>query len=83
MVSGSTQGRATIELQNNNMSAADVNHILVDFETIATNNHPRWSEVTLNIGGTNDDPDSTSGGYDGLSAIATLTGSPYNWIITT
>jgi hypothetical protein len=83
MVSGSTQGRATIELQNNNTSAADVNHILVDFETIATNNHPRWSEVTLNIGGTNDDPDSSSGGYDGLAAIATLTGSPYNWIIST
>ena len=83
MVSGSTQGRATIELQNNNMSAADVNHILVDFATIATNNHPRWSEITLNIGGTNAAPDSSSGGYDGLAAITTLTGSPYNWIITT
>jgi hypothetical protein len=83
MVSGSTQGRATIELQNNNMSATDVNHILVDFSNIATSNHPRWSEVTLNIGGTNQDPDSSSGGYDGLAAITTLTGSPYNWIITT
>jgi hypothetical protein len=83
IVSGSTQGRATIELQNNNMSTADVNHILVDFATIATNNHPRWSEITLNIGGTNQDPDSSSGGYNGLTAITTLTGSPYNWIITT
>jgi hypothetical protein len=83
MVSGTTQGRATIELQNNNMSTTDVNHILVDFSNIATSNHPRWSEVTLNIGGTNQDPDSSSGGYDGLAAITTLTGSPYNWIITT
>jgi hypothetical protein len=83
MVSGLTQGRATIELQNNIMFAADVNHILVDFATIATNNHPRWSEITLNISGTNAPPDSSSGGYDGLAAITTLTGSPYNWIITT
>ena len=83
MVSGTTQGRATIELQNNNMSATDVNHILVDFSNIATSNHPRWSEVTLNISGTNAVPDSSSGGYDGLVAITTLTGSPYNWIITT
>jgi hypothetical protein len=83
MVSGTTQGRATIELQNNNMSATDVNHILVDFSNIATSNHPRWSEVTLNISGTNAPPDSSSGGYDGLAAITTLTGSPYNWIIQT
>jgi len=83
MVSGTTQGRATIELQNNNMSTTDVNHILVDFSGITTSNHPRWSEVTLNISGTNVAPDSSSGGYDGLAAISFLTGSPYNWIITT
>lgn len=28
-------------------------------------------------------PDSSLGGYDGLTAISFLTGSPYNWIITT
>jgi len=83
MVSGLTQGRATIELQNNNMSAATVNHILVDFSGNTTYNPTGWSNVNLNIGGTNDPPDSTSGGYDGLAAISFLTGPPYNWIITT
>jgi len=64
------------------MGAGDVNHILDDFKYNATNNPSGWSNVVLDIGGTNDDPDSSSGGYDGLAAIATLTGSPYNWTIT-
>jgi hypothetical protein len=65
------------------MLAADVNHILVDFSGNTTYNPTGWSNVNLNIGGTNDPPDSSSGGYDGLAAISFLTGSPYNWIITT
>ena len=64
------------------MTAADVNHILVDFVTIATSNPTGWDSIVLNIGGTNANPDTTSGGYDGLAAIATLTGLPYNWTIT-
>lgn len=83
LVSGTTQGRPRISLRDNNMSAADVNHILVDFSGNTTHNPTGWSNVNLNIGGTNDPPDLTSGGYDGLAAISFLTGSPYNWIITT
>jgi hypothetical protein len=71
-----------IRLLNNNMSAADVNHILVDFVTIATSNPSGWDYVVLDIGGTNVNPDSSSGGYNGLAAIATLTGVTYNWSIT-
>jgi hypothetical protein len=71
-----------IRLVNNNMSAADVNHILVDFVTIATSSPSSWDYVVLDIGGTNANPDSVSGGYDGLAAINTLTGGTYNWTIT-
>ena len=83
LVSGTTQGMPRISLRDNNMSAANVNHILVDFSGNTTYNPTGWSNVNLNIGGTNDPPNSTSGGYDGLAAISFLTGSPYNWIITT
>ena len=64
------------------MSATDVNHILVDFATIAANNSPRWDNVTLIIGGSNAAPDGTSGGYDGVSAKNTLINT-HHWIITT
>ena len=47
-----------------------------------TYNPTGWSNVNLNISGTNDAPDSSSGGYNGLAAISFLTGSPYNWTIT-
>jgi hypothetical protein len=71
-----------VRLNDNNMTAAEVNHILVDFVTIATSNPSGWDYVVLNIAGTNADPDSSSGGYDGLAAITTLTGATYNWSIT-
>jgi hypothetical protein len=82
LVSGATAGIPRITLQDNNMTAAHVNHILVDFSGNATYNPTGWSNVNLNIGGTNASPDPTSGGYDGLAAISFLTGSPYNWTIT-
>ena len=82
LVSGVTQGVPIISLRDNGMIADDVNHILVDFSGNATYNPTGWSNVNLNIGGTNADPDSSSGGYDGLAAISFLTGSPYNWTIT-
>jgi hypothetical protein len=82
LLTGSTQGNPRISLRDNSMSAGDVNHILVDFSGNTTVNPTGWSNVNLNIGGTNSDPDSSSGGYDGLAAIAFLTGSPYNWTIT-
>ena len=82
MVSGSSQGTSRIELQNNGMSTTDVNHILVDFSGNATYNPTGWSNVNLNISGTNGAPDSGSGGYNGIGARNFLTGSPYNWTIT-
>lgn len=82
LISGATQGPPRISLRDNGMSATDVNHILVDFSGNTTSNPSGWSNVNLNIGGTNADPDSSSGGYDGIAAISFLTGSPYNWIIT-
>ena len=82
LLSGSTQGRPRISLRDNGMSSTDVNHILVDFSGNATNNQIGWSNINLNIGGTNSAPDSSSGGYNGIAARNFLTGSPYNWIIT-
>jgi hypothetical protein len=82
LLSGVTIGNPKILLRDNNMSSADVNHILDDFKYNATNNPTGWSNINLNIGGTNSDPDSSSGGYDGLAALSFLTGSPYNWTIT-
>jgi hypothetical protein len=82
LLTGSTQGNPRISLRDNGMIADDVNHILVDFSGNATYNPTGWSNINLNIGGTNADPDSSSGGYNGLAAISFLTGSPYNWTIT-
>jgi hypothetical protein len=82
LLSGTTQGIPRINLRDNNMSAADVNHILVDFSGNATYNPTGWSNVNLNISGTNGAPDSGSGGYNGIGARNFLTGSPYNWTIT-
>ena len=81
-LTGATNGNPRISLRDNGMIADDVNHILVDFSGNATYNPTGWSNINLNIGGTNTDPDSSSGGYDGLAAISFLTGSPYNWTIT-
>jgi hypothetical protein len=82
LLSGASIGLPAIELQDNNMNAGDVNHILDDFKTMVINNPSGWSNIRLFIGGTNSDPDSSSGGFNGISAISTLTGSPYNWTIT-
>lgn len=81
-LSGATFKNSVIYLQNNTMSAGDVNHILYDFKNITIANPTTWSGVTLAIGGNNQNPDSSSGGYDGLSYISTLIGSPYSWSIT-
>ena len=74
---------ADVLLQNNGMTTVEVNEILVDFETIGGWNTSGWSGTTLNISGTNAAPDATTGGFDGIAAINTLTGTPHNWIITT
>ncbi len=79
----STYG-ASIALLDNNMTAGEVNHVLVDFDNLSTNLNPSgWSGVTLDIGGTNATPDTTSGGFNGIAAIDSLTGITNNWSITT
>jgi len=83
LVSGATVGIPRIYIRDNNMLTEEVNHILVDFSGNATYNPTGWSNINLNIGGTNDAPNSSSGGYNGIAAKNFLTGSPYNWIITT
>ena len=65
------------------MLTEEVNHILVDFSGNATYNPTGWSNIDLDISGSNAAPDSSSGGYNGLAAISFLTGSPRNWVITT
>ena len=81
-LTGTTQGNPRISLRDNGMSTTHVNHILVDFSGNTTYNPTGWSNINLNISGTNGAPDSSSGGYDGISARNFLTGSPYNWTIT-
>jgi hypothetical protein len=82
-LSGSTfSTNSRIRLQNNGMTASEVNQILVDFSGNATYNLTGWDSIDLNIGGSNANPDNSSGGFDGLAAVAFLTGSPQNWTIT-
>ena len=74
----------SIDLSNNSMTSAEVNHILTDFSGITSNNLSGWSGVTLlDIGGTNATPDTTSGGYNGIAAINYLTGVTAQWTIVT
>jgi hypothetical protein len=75
----STYG-ASIYLDGNGMSTTNINHILYDFSGITSNNLNRWSGVTLDISG-NSAPDTSTGGYDGISSINYLTGATANWTI--
>jgi len=59
----------TLNIYNNNWSAAIVNHMLVDTNTVATTG---FTGRTVRIDNSNAAPDATSGGYDGLAAIADL-----------
>jgi hypothetical protein len=68
-----------LQLQNNNMSAEIVNHILVDLNSIALTG---YTGRVINIGGSNADPDNSSGGYDGLAAKAALEGKGFTVTIT-
>ncbi|MEP3387720.1 MAG: hypothetical protein ABJO02_06015 [Reichenbachiella sp.] len=56
-----------IHLQNNSMSAAEVNQYLVDFD-----NHTTSGTATFDLSGTNAAPDAFSGGFDGLAAKVSL-----------
>jgi hypothetical protein len=73
---------ASVWIENNNLTSSEINNILVDFDWMSTVSPSKWSGVTLSILTGNSSPDTTSGGYDGIAAINSLTGSPKNWIIT-
>ena len=73
---------ASIGLEDNGMSAAEVNLTLFDFyELNNTYSQPGWSGVTLDISGSNAAPDATSGGVDGLTSQTILV-NDYGWTIT-
>lgn len=56
-------------LQDNSMTAAEVNHILVDLDGLSSGG---YTGRVINIAGTNAAPDGSSGGYDGLTAKSNL-----------
>lgn len=60
---------SNIQLQNNNMTAAEVNQILVDLDTNSTGG---FTGRSITISGTNAAPDGSSGGYDGSTAKTNL-----------
>jgi len=60
---------ATIRLQGNLMTAAEVNQILVDIDSITDG---LYTGRSINISGDNAAPDSSSGGFDGDAAIVSL-----------
>ena len=59
----------TVTLSSNNMTAGEVNHILVDLDSISVGGYT--GRVIL-ISGTNAAPDGSSGGFDGLTAKSNL-----------
>ena len=58
-----------VYLYGNNMTAAEVNHILVDLDSISVGG---YTGRVINIAGSNTAPDGTSGGFDGLTAKSNL-----------
>ena len=61
-----------LDAKDNGWSAAIVNHMLVDMNSVSTN---AYTGRGIDLGGVNDPnaaPDATSGGYDGLAAVADL-----------
>jgi hypothetical protein len=67
---------ATIELQNNAMTATEVNHFLVDLDSILG-----AGTGIIRIAGTNAAPDLSSGGFDGITAKNNLIAA--GWSVTT
>lgn len=59
----------TIDLSDNNLTVVEVNHFLVDLDTMSTGG---FAGRTILIDGTNAAPDVSSGGFDGLTAKANL-----------
>jgi hypothetical protein len=57
------------DLRNNGWSAAIVNQILANIDSISA---AGFTGRVVNVGGTNTDPDTTSGGYNGVAARNSL-----------
>ena len=62
-----------IDLSGNSMTAAEVNHLLVDLDATL----PSSGTGSIDISGSNSGPDTTSGGYNGSAAATSLAGKGY------
>lgn len=62
------------DFEDNNMVAGDVNHMLVDMDSLVSSEPPggSFSGRSVDVGGTNAAPDSSSGGYDGSQAVINI-----------
>ena len=67
--SASHQNSFRLDLYDNNMTAAEVNHILVDIDSGSISG---YTGRNINLSGTNAAPDNSSGGFDGLAATGSL-----------
>jgi hypothetical protein len=69
-VIGWVRSNSKIYLQDNSMTATEVNHILEDLATLVSGEEAGgdYSGRSIDISGTNAAPDGSSGGYDGLTA---------------
>lgn len=71
-ISGGSSDDIAINISDNNMTAAEVNRLLYDMDTIG------WTGGTFIIEGTNAAPDGASGGYDGTTAKTNLEGKSWS-----
>lgn len=62
-----------IDLSGNGMTAAEVNHLLVDLDATL----PSSGTGSIDISGSNAAPDTSSGGYNGVAAATSLSGKGY------
>jgi hypothetical protein len=67
------------DMKDNGWSAAIVNQTLAAINGISASG---FASRTINIGGTNADPDTTSGGYNGVAARTSLQGKSFTVTIT-
>jgi len=67
------------DMKNNGWTATMVNQVLVNIDSIAAAGN---TSRVINIGGTNADPDTTSGGYNGSAARTSLQGKAFTVTIT-
>lgn len=65
-------------INNNSMTAAEINHILVDIDAVATGG---YTGRQIDASGSNAPPDGSSGGYDGLTAKSNLEGKGFTVIV--